>query len=175
MKITILILFSFCCCCTSKHFVLAQTVEKDRHDKESMEIAYITNCIRENKKVDSLIEWKVKSNGEIHTILSSNGKIKSGYSFEYKGNLVYFTIEKNTSNIYLKEINYFKNSFHKMIFFTDTLSEYEITNQTRLRVWMSHDKLSIYFCVINPDEIIIWVLTNGNTVYTMNIKIGYIF
>ncbi len=175
MKITILILFSFCCCCTSNHFVLAQTVKKDRHDKESMEIAYIIDCIKNNRKVDSLIEWKVDGNGEIHSIFSSNGIVKSGFSYKYKGRLAFFVLDKNTRGLFLHKINYFKNSFNKVIFFADTLSEYEITNQTRLRVWMSHDKLSIYFCVINPDEIMIWVLTNGNTVYTMNIKIGYIF
>lgn len=153
MKATTLILFIFCC--TSKSSVFSQTlIEKNMRDKEAKEIAYITDCIKANRRVDSLIEWKLSSKND------------SLISYKYKGRLAFFTLHKDTRGIFLHKINYFKNSFQKMIFFNNALSKYRITNQTRFRVWMSKDNLSIYFCMINPDNTMIWVLTNGNTVYS---------
>lgn len=165
MKVTTLILFIFCC--ALKSCVVSQPLsEKDRRDKEAVEIAYIRDCIKENRRVDSLIEWKVNNNGEVQSIFSSNGMVENGLSFKYKGRLVFFIIDKNTNGIFLKKINYFRNSFQKMIFLDDTLTKYEITSQTQFKVWMSKYRLSVYFCMINPNNIKIWVLTNGNTIYT---------
>ncbi len=165
MKASTLILFVFCC--ASKSYVFSQTLsEKNMRDKEAIEIAYITDCIEANRSVDSLIEWKVANNGEVESIHRSNGIVENGFSFKYKGRLAFFIIGKNTNGIYLNEIDYCRNSFQKTIFLDETLTEYEVNSQTRFRVWMSKDFLSVYFCMINPDNTKIWVLTNGNTVYT---------
>lgn len=153
MKASTLILFVFCC--TLKACVFSQTLsEKNMRNKEAIEIAYITDCIEANRRVDSLIEWKLSS------------KDDSLILYKYKGRLAFFRLHKDTRGIFLHEISYFKNSFQKMIFFDDTLTKYEVNCQTRFRVWISKDFLSVYFCMINSDNTKIWVLTNGNTVYT---------
>lgn len=157
MKATTLILFIFCC--TTKSSVFSQTlIEKNMRDKEAMEIAYITDCIKENRRVDSLIEWKFSSKNE------------SGISYKYKRDrLVFFKLYKDTRGVFLHEIDYYHRSFKKLIFSSDKFSEYEITSQVQFKVWMSKDKLSIYFCMINPHKSMIWVLTNGKTVYSRRV------
>lgn len=154
MKATTLILFIFCC--ASKASVFSQTsVEKNMRDKEALEIAYITDCIKANRKVDSLIEWELSS------------KIENSISYKYKRDrLAFFKLHKDTRGVFLHAIDYYHRSFEKIISLDDTLTKYEVYSQTRFRVWMSKDKLSIYFCMINSDSTMIWVLTNGNTVYT---------
>lgn len=166
MKASTLILLVFCC--ALKSCVSSQTLsEKNMRNKEAIEIAYITDCIKANRSVDSLIEWKAtNNNGEVESIYRSNGIVENGFSFKYKGRWAFFFIGKNTNGIFLKEIDYCRNSFQKTIFLNETLTEYEVNSQTRFRVWMSKDKLSVYFCMINSDNTKIWVLTNGNTVYT---------
>lgn len=166
MKALKLILFVF-------YFILKSCVfsqslsERNIREKETIEIAYIIDCIEANRSVDSLIEWKAtNNNGEVETIYRSNGIVENGFSFKYKGRWAFFIIGKNTNGIFLKEIDYCRNSFQKTIFLDETLTEYEVNSQTRFRVWMSKDKLSVYFCMKNPDNTKIWVLSNGNTVYT---------
>jgi hypothetical protein len=153
MKTTALILFIVCC--ASKLSVVGQALfENEMRDKEAMEIAYITDCINMNRRVDSLIEWKLSGEDENFMV------------FKYRSSLAFFEIQKDTKDEYLQSITYYKNSFQKMIFVNEPPCEYEITGQTRFRVWMSKDKRSVYFCMINPDSLTMWVLTNGNTVYT---------
>ena len=124
-------------------------------NKEAKELAYIIDCFNTKKNLDSLIEWKLTKMND-KTIL-----------IEKKGQLAFFTFYQDKELVFLHEINYYKGSFQKMIFIDeDSLKEYKITNQTQFRVLMSKDKLSIYFCVINPDKLFIWVLSNGNWVYT---------
>jgi hypothetical protein len=154
MKVIFLILFITCC--ASKLSVFGQImIEKNMCNKEALEIAYISDCIKTNRRVDSLIEWKLSS------------KQENLISYKYKRDrLVFFELHKDTKGEFLKSIDYYHRSFQKMIFINDRLAEYEINNQTQFRVWMSKDKLSVYFCMINPDNLKMWVLTNGNTVYT---------
>lgn len=146
-------------------------IEKDRYAKESTEISYLTNCIKLNRKTDSLIEFKSEEKGEIESIFFSNGKTMPGYSFEYKDMNVYFTLDTNKKVVYLKEINYFKNSFNKIIFLSDSVNNYEITNNSKFKVFMSLDKRSIYFCLINSEKLIVWVLSNGNKVYSTYLEL----
>jgi len=154
MKTSTLLLFVFCC--TLKSCFFNQTLsEKNMRDKETIEIEHITDCLEANRSVDNLLEWQLSSKND------------SLFIFKYKARLAFFTLHKDTKGIFLHEISYFKNSFQKIIFFDDTLTKYEVNCQTRFRVWMSKDSLSIYFCMINPDNTKIWVLTNGNTVYTL--------
>jgi hypothetical protein len=139
--------------------------EEKMRVKEAEEIAQITDCIKLNKKVDGLIEWDVDGSGEIGKIFRSDGTVESGFSFEYRSRLGFFIIDNNTNGIFLKEINYFRNSFQKTIFLDDTSSNYEITSETRFKVWMSKDTSSIYFCLMSSDSPLIWVLSNENNVY----------
>ncbi|RYU91056.1 hypothetical protein [Emticicia agri] len=129
-------------------------VEKDLSVKEAKDIVYLIECIKTNTNVLNFIEWK------------GSNKNESPISFEHKGRLAYFNLNRDEKGIFHQEINYFKNSFHKNIFTNDTLNRYSITSQTSFRVLMSEDKLSIYFFMINPDNVKTWVLSNGNTVYT---------
>lgn len=152
MKVLQIILIIFCC--ALKSCVFGQTLpQKNIRDKEAIEIAYITECIKANRKIDNLIEWKLSSRND------------SLILYEYKGRLAFFTLQKDKKGIFLHKINYFKSSFQKMIYINNNLIEYEITNQTRFKVWMSKDRLSVYFCMMNSDNNVIWVLTNGNSVY----------
>lgn len=153
MKVTTLVLFVFCC--VSKSCVFGQTLsEKDLYDREAVEIANIIECVKENRKLDSLIEWELSSKND------------SLISFGYGDRLVFFKLHKDTKGVFLQAIDYYHNSFEKMIFSDNTLSKHEITDQTQFRVWMSKDRLSIYFCLINPNKPMVWVLTNGVTIYT---------
>ena len=154
MKVTSLIVFIFCCASNTR--VLGQTlVEKKLRDKEGKEIAYIIDRIKVNRKVDSLIEWKLY------------GRNGDEFSYRYKRDkLAFFKQHKDTGGIFLQSINYYHRSLKRVIFYNDKLDLYEITDQARFRVWMSNDRLSIYFCVINSDKVMIWLLSNGNTVYT---------
>lgn len=142
--------------CNSYDVFQQASPETNRRDREATEIAYITECVKTKRSVDNLIEWK------------RYGKNETPHSYEYKSSLVFFNEFEDTRNAVLKSIEYYHNSFQKMIFTNETepLSKYEITEQTQFKVWMSKDKLSIYFCMINSDSIMIWVLTNGNWVYS---------
>lgn len=147
----------FICLSASKFSVFGQSsFEKNMRDKEKKEIEYLTDCIKANRKVDSLIEWKLSSKDE--------GSI----SYKYKRDrLAFFELQKNKSDIFLHAIDYYHRSFEKMIFLDEKLIECKMLDQTRFGVWMSNDKLSIYFCMINQAKVTIWVLSNGDTVYTV--------
>lgn len=158
MKATFLILFILCY--VSKLPVFSQTgSQKSIRYKEKLEIAYIIDCIKANYSADSLIEWEFSSKDE------------NIISYKYKRDrLVFFTLHKNLEGVFLQSIDYYHRSFQKTIFLNNTQTDYEINNQTRFRVWMSKDKLSVYFCMINLDNVMIWVLTNGNSVYTSKLN-----
>lgn len=153
MKVTTLVLFVFCC--VSKSCVFGQTLsEQDLHDRETLEIANIIECVKENKRCDNLIEWELSSKND------------SLISFSYKDRLAFFKLHKDSKGLFLQAIDYYHNSFEKMIFSDNTPSKYEITDQTQFSVWMSKDRLSSHFCMINPEKPMVWVLTNGDIVYT---------
>lgn len=153
MKTKLQILFIICC--TSKLSVFGQALYENKMcNNEEVEIAYILDCLKTNRRVDSLIEWNFSSEYENFII------------YKHKNRLAFFKIQKDTNGEFLHSITYYKNSFQKIVFLNDKLGEYEITRQARFRVWMSKDKTSVYFSMINPDNLTIWVLTNGNIVYT---------
>lgn len=137
-------------CCTHR----LPLTEFGRRDKEKIEIAYIRDCVKSNKSVDSLIEWELTSRDD------------KMISFKYKSYLAYFIINVDKEEIFLKEIDYYHNSFNKNIFTSDSQKRYEVASNTTYKVWMSIDSLSKYFCIIHQGNIMIWVLTNGNWVYT---------
>lgn len=154
MKNIILTLLILCCASSCSVFV-QKLSEKDMLYKESNEIAYIIDCVKANKEVENLIEWEFSS------------QYDNNLSYKHKRSwLVFFELYESPKGVFLKTIDYYHLSFEKIIFSDDTLSKYEVNSLTRFRVWMSKDRLSIYFCMINPDSIMIWVLTNGDTVYT---------
>lgn len=127
------------------------------HEKEAAEIAYITNCIKGNRKIDSLIAWELSG-----TYVNYENSI----SYKYKRNQrAFFELHKDSKGEFLRSINYFYRNFQKVIFLDDTIGKHEITSETRFGVWMSKERPSTYFCLINPDNIKIWVLTQGDTVY----------
>jgi hypothetical protein len=166
MKLTTLILIVLCGITTSCTFNQSLP-DSNLRDKETKEIDYLTDCIKLKKKADSLIEWKVDGSGEIRKIFRSNGSVESGFLFEYKSRFAYFIIDNNSNGIFLKQINYNRSSFQKTVYLDETSGKYEITSDTQFNIWMSKDGLSIYFCMINSDDLIIWVLSKENTVYTL--------
>ncbi|WP_293302990.1 hypothetical protein [Pedobacter sp. UBA4863] len=110
MKVIQIILIIFCC--ALKSCVFGQTLpQKNIRDKEAIEIAYITECIKANRKIDNLIEWKLSSRND------------SLILYEYKGRLAFFTLQKDKKGIFLHKINYFKSSFQKMIYINNNLIE----------------------------------------------------
>ncbi|MFD2034513.1 hypothetical protein ACFSKL_06920 [Belliella marina] len=154
MKALSLILFMFCF--ISKHAGFGQTqFQCDLRAKESLEMAYIVESIKVNQSVDSLIEWRFSSEYENNIL------------YKYKrGRYAFFKLQKNSKGKFLQSIVYQRQSFQKIIFLDDTLTKYEINNQTRFKVWMSKDRPSIYFCLVEQDSIKIWVFTKDNSVYT---------
>lgn len=161
----IIILFIFFY--NSTQYLVGQSlIERNIPEKKAKELEHIVDCIHSNRKMDNLIEWKVNNSGKISSIYFSNGIVEMGLSYKYKSRWAFFILDKDTSGLFLKEINYFKNSFHKMIFLSDRKNKYQITNQTLFRVLMSNDNTSIYFCMINSDNVMIWIFVNGNDVYT---------
>ena len=139
----------FLCCVTVSICGFSQNMR----DKESKEIAYLIDGVKGNKKLDGLIEWKKSS------------KDDKMISFAFKDLLVFFTFYNESNKEYLQSIDYYHKSFQKMIFIDQGSGEYIINDQTRFGVWMSKDKVSTYFCVISPEKLLIWVLSNGNEVY----------
>jgi hypothetical protein len=130
-------------------------LNKNTSNKEAIELAYIIDCFRTGEKMDSLIEWKLtRMNDE-------------SISFNKKGRLAFFTFYKDSEEKYLYEINYCKGSFQKMIYIDEaTLNQYKITCKTKYKVLMSKDKLRIYFCLLNQNKLSIWVLSDGDRVFT---------
>lgn len=137
----------FCSCNSQKIF------EYDLNIKEGLDLAYLYNCIQEKKKADSLIEWKMT--GDENGILF----------FNYRERYAFFKLEKESESYYLNDISYQVKSFFKEIVKDDKPFKYKVTNQTQFKVWMSKDNLSIYFCMINRDDTLIWVLSKNDRVY----------
>jgi hypothetical protein len=135
-------------CVSNKTFIEKNLVE------EAKDVTYLTRCIKTKKTVSNFFEFKC------------TGRKESQISFEYKGRYVFFTIKSDEKEVFLQEINYYKNSFHKNIFTKDNLNRFSVGNQTTYRVFMSEDKLSTYMYIINSDDIKVWVLSNGNSVYS---------
>jgi len=155
MKTIALILFIICTISKLPSFSQALFEKESKQVKEAAEIDYIVVCLKGNKSLDSLIEWEFSSKNDSLIVF----KLK-------RGRIAFFVLHEDSGALFLKAIDYYHNSFEKLIFSSKTLREYEITNKTKFRVLMSIDKLRIYFCIINPDNIAIWVLSNGSNVNT---------
>lgn len=167
MKAGPLILFVFCSALNLLVFGQA-SLEDNQREKEAKEIAYITDCLKMNRKADGLIEWgqELASNSVTCNSSDSNKSERRCITFEKKSRLAFFLFAENEAGQFLQEISYQRSSYQITIFENDTPSGYGITDETRFGVWMSEDKLSIYFFMINPDDTFVWVLSNGTTVYT---------
>ena len=152
MKATILTI-AFC---SAIFLVFGQKFFKTKSlTEEALEIAYLSNCLKEHKKVDSLLEWELYN--------------KSAYAISYKysrDRSVFFQFEENSKGVFLKEVVYYHRSFQKVILRNEKSTDYQISSPNQFKVWMSRDKLSIYFCMVSPDSLIISVLSNGNNVYS---------
>lgn len=141
---------------TSGLGVFCQTSNRiDIPSKEKLEMAYIVNCLIANKDVDSLIHWTLSS------------KYQNTISYKFKaGRLAFFTLAKDSTGVILQSIEYYHHSFQKIIFKDDAETNYVIGSNTRFDVWMSRDKLRVYFCIIDEEYIQIWVLKSGNSIFS---------
>jgi|GEM_PF-4066767 len=170
MKATFIILFV--CCWASNLAVFGQkTIKRNLRDKETLEIAYIVDQIKANKSADSLTVWKSSSEYK-------KGEHEYVVPFEYRSRLAFFEIRRNPEGAFLKAIFYDRSSLHKVIYPDDAPisreapTSHEVDGRTRFGVWMSKDRLSIYFGMINPDKVIIWVFTSEASVYAVQHKIS---
>lgn len=139
--------------CNSHRSLQNTSLNIDIKDKERKDLLYIKKCLIEKKSVTDLINWK------------TNGEDSNLSAFEYRDKLVFFKVEKKPTFDALNSIVYYRNSFQKMIFVDESNSSIKITEKTQFKVWMSIDKRSIYIGVINENNLMIWVLSDGNLVY----------
>lgn len=150
-----LLLFMFSCT-PPVNVLKLDSPETNRRDIEAREMAYLIECIKSGRTVDSLKEWKIYG----------KDTDTPPFSFNYKEQLAFFTPSKNSSNQVLESVTYCRKSLQRTMFSNENSNDYKITKETKFKVWMSKDRLSIYFCMINPDKIDIWILTNGNWIYS---------
>jgi hypothetical protein len=115
------------------------------------------DCIKTNRKVDSLKEWKLEGKNE-----------RGIYYKDKRGRYVAFLLHKDTSGIYLKKISYQIASHQIKVFSNNSLNEYKINDKTHFTVWTSKKDHVFYFCMINPSNIVIWILKNHQTLYIFN-------
>ncbi len=138
---------------TLKLSVLGQTLsQNDLRDEVKKETLSLDECFKDKKSLDSLIEWKFE--GE-------DGRL---IAYEHKGRLAFFRLGKNSDKLFLESIQYTINSFQKKIFMDGLGTTPEVTRKTQYRVWISKDNRKIYFCVINSDNALIWILENHNNI-----------
>lgn len=150
--------------------------QNNRNDKEAKEMAYLVWCIKGDKNIDSLIEWKLPSfKDESYEQWTKRNKWSDSvidYSYKKYAWRVHFFLKEDTSGLFLKLIDYWHMTDERIIFSADSLNRFKVTAQTRFGAWMSKDRLSCYFCMITPDYVMIWVLSGGNIVYTSRFVLG---
>ena len=123
-------------------------------NKGQNEINHILLILSKNEKLDTMIEWKLL--GE------NDSSIVFGYEKSWS---VFFNFKKNYENKIMTKINFYHHNYKKKIFESDSISSIEFSKNSKFRVLMSRNRLRTYFCLINPDYVMVWTLFNGNTVY----------
>jgi len=143
-------------------------VENITDEKMMLEVESLINGINSNSSVENLIEWKAskfkKNNVSIWGLCESCGKKHICSTFEKRDKLVFFMMQKDSIGLWLYNIDYFHNSYKKTVYSNDSEKKYAINDNTKFKAYMSFDKLRDYFCIINNESILIWVLSSGSIV-----------
>ena len=147
--------------CTSNNILNQEFPETNRREKEGKEIEYLIDCIKVGRKPQNLIKFNLFDYRE------------NAISFNYKkwSWVADFIISGDSTKPFLQSIEHKHERFHKTIFRNESKSEFQIDEKTQFQVWMSKDRHSIYYFMIQKNEIFIWILTNGNWVYSRTSKL----
>lgn len=156
MKKSTFIIFVILCGCSLKPQNI-ELSENEISEKEVKEIAYLKSCFINKSKVVGFKEWILYEKNETIISLEETSSIIAS-------KLVYFVL-KNNGNAYLDKINFCRGSYQREIFIADENKSVKVNKESKLCTFTSNNRYSIYFCLINSDNLIIWVFSNGNKVY----------